>query len=98
MPSSGQINVPNAASTKSGLASQIMSNLSRGKSPANMANRQPDSLTSCRVLQYPPRGGYLTLACDRDTTVTTLLSQQTSLRFTGGEANAASDVGCVGSS
>lgn len=75
IPSSGQMNVSNAAPTRSGLASQIMSNPSRGKSPANMANRQPNSLTSCRVPQYPPLGRYLTLAYDRDTTVTTLLSQ-----------------------
>src|SRR5215218_3337028 len=75
MPSSGHMNVLNAASTRAGLASQIMNNPSRGKSPANMANRQPIWLPSCHVPQCPPRGAYLTLAYDRDTTVTTRLSK-----------------------
>src|SRR5215216_2373190 len=62
MPSSGQMNVSNAASTNAGLASQIMNSPSRGKSPAKRANRQPIWLTSCRVWQWPPHGGYWSLA------------------------------------
>jgi hypothetical protein len=60
MPSNGQMNVPNAASTRAGLAIQTMSRPSRGKSPPNMANKQPILLlTSCLVSDCPPpRGGY----------------------------------------
>jgi hypothetical protein len=48
MPSSGQMNVSNAASTKAGRAIQMINSPSHGKSPANMANRQPILLTSRR--------------------------------------------------
>src|SRR5215208_4659162 len=66
MPSSGQINVSNAESTRTGLASQIINNPSRGKSPANMANRQPILLlTSCLLSQCPPRGSYWRIAYRR---------------------------------
>src|SRR5215213_9329071 len=54
MPSSGQRNVLNAAPTRAGLAIQIMSSASRGKSPPNMANRQPILVTSY-FLHRPPR-------------------------------------------
>jgi hypothetical protein len=40
-PSRGQIQVLKAASTITGLAIQMMNRPSRGKSPANMANRHP---------------------------------------------------------
>src|SRR5215212_7531398 len=65
MPSSGHMNVLNAESTRAGLASQIMNNPSRGKSPANMANRQPILLTSCLLSQCPPRGSYWRIAYRR---------------------------------
>src|SRR5215208_5450190 len=65
IPSSGQMNVSNAASTRAGLASQIMNNPSRGKSPANMANRQPILLTSHLLSQCPPRGSYWRIAYRR---------------------------------
>src|SRR5215218_4927211 len=58
MPSSGRMNVLNAASTRAGLASQRTSSPSRGKSPPNIANKQPILLTSCLVLHCPPRQGY----------------------------------------
>src|SRR5215212_9896755 len=50
MPSSGKVNVVKAASTKAGLAIHRISSASRGKSPPNIANKQPILITSCLVL------------------------------------------------
>src|SRR5215212_11249176 len=41
MPSRGTSQVLKAAETSAGLATQTMNSASRGKSPANIANRQP---------------------------------------------------------
>jgi hypothetical protein len=46
MPSSGHRKVLNAASTRSGLATYKMNTASRGKTPANNANRQPIASSS----------------------------------------------------
>ncbi len=55
MPSSGKMNVLNAASTRTGLAIQSINSASRGKRPPNNANKQPILVTSCLTLHYPPR-------------------------------------------
>ena len=55
MPSSGKMNVLNAASTRTGLAIQSINSASRGKRPPNNANKQPTRVTSCLALHYPPR-------------------------------------------
>src|SRR5215207_11255781 len=88
IPSSGQINVLNAASTRAGLASQIMNSPSRGKSPPKMANRQPILLTPYLVLQCPPRGGYWRLAYHqpaltdaRNPSILSILNPGTFVRF-----------------
>src|SRR5215207_9274262 len=57
MPSSGKMNVLNAASTRTGLAIQSTNSASRGKRPPNIANKQPILVTSCLALHYPPRLG-----------------------------------------
>src|SRR5215212_1527222 len=49
-PSSGKMNVLNAASTRTGLAIQRISSASRGKSPPNIANKQPILITSYPLL------------------------------------------------
>src|SRR5829696_233673 len=46
IPSNGRMNVLKAASTRAGLATQMMNSPSRGKRPANKASRQPIVLTS----------------------------------------------------
>ena len=55
MPSSGKMNVLNAASTRTGLAIQSTNSASRGNRPPNNANKQPILVTSCLALHYPPR-------------------------------------------
>src|SRR5918994_5925735 len=50
IPSNGRMNVLKAASTRAGLATQMMNSPSRGKSPANNASRQPILLTSSAAL------------------------------------------------
>src|SRR5215203_5209787 len=72
MPSSGQIQVSNAASTNLGRANHTMSSPMRGKTAENIANRHPmtGSLdqksdpsggkavgSPCQMARYCPRGG-----------------------------------------
>src|SRR5215207_9382620 len=50
MPSSGKMNVLNAASTRTGLAIQSTNSASLGNRPPNNANKQPTLVTSCLAL------------------------------------------------
>src|SRR5215216_4318779 len=56
MPSNGKMNVSNAALTRAGLAIQTINRPRRGKSPANMANRQPILCTPCLLSHRPSCG------------------------------------------
>src|SRR5918992_2575041 len=66
MPSSGKMNVLNAASTRTGLAIQRISSASRGKSPPNIANKQPILITSCLILHCRPRQDCRVQTADQD--------------------------------
>src|SRR3954470_22334464 len=56
MPSRGTSQVLKAAETSAGLATQTMNSASRGKSPANIANRQPIERSLHRARQASPQG------------------------------------------
>ena len=63
MPSSGKMNVLNAASTRTGLAIQSINSASRGKRPPNNANKQPTLVTSClALLRQLQRGCFVRVA------------------------------------